>query len=397
MKQALASVTRTAGDPEHDGEGSRFGQLLGALVSRTPDGLLFVDDEGRVEFSNAAFCRLIGADGESLRGATIEEIEARLKARSDPGMPWPALAELRIWSAAYQGQPTNGMIMQEARDRQWLVLTLPQETVLERRRLDLNPPPGAGSLFIFRDITQEARVSRTKSDFVSAAAHEIRTPLSTVVGFSELLKTGVASQTEAAEYGALIHRHAMELTNLLDELLDLSRIEASGMRAFRYGHKALGPLVEFLLAGYGQNEQRRRIVVSNTCPDAFELFVDAEKLMQALRNILNNALKYSPSHAVVDLQLAPFVQAGDLLVRIQVTDRGIGIADADLPRIFMPFSRGSNAQHLPGTGLGLSLAKDIIRNHGGTVSIDSTLGQGTTVTVVLPTTEKQHESALQER
>jgi signal transduction histidine kinase len=274
--------------------------------------------------------------------------------------------------------------MEDARDRQWLTLFTPSEIVVERRRLQIDEPPGKASVFIFRDVTREARVSRTKSDFVSAAAHEIRTPLSTVLGFSELLHTGAVSPEETAEFAALIHRHATELTHLLDELLDLSRIEASGMRAFQYRREALRAFIDGLLAGYGNSAQRERISVSDTCAQDLEILADAEKLTQALRNLLHNALKYSPLHSAVDMGLSTFEKGGQTFIQIIVSDRGIGIAESDLARIFLPFARGANAQHLPGTGLGLPLAMDVIRNHDGTISIHSALGQGTTVTVVLP-------------
>jgi len=362
----------------------RFDRHLEALVSRNPDGLLFVDGEGRVESANDAFCRMISADQDNLRGLSIDEIESRLKARAIPNIPWAALDELEPWAQDRPGASPGDSIMQDARDRQWLALCIPSEIVLERRRLQIHEPPDSATVFIFRDVTREARVSRTKSDFVSAAAHEIRTPLSTVLGFSELLQGGQLPPEEITEYAALIHRHAIELTHLLDELLDLSRIEASGMRAFQYRREVLQPFIDGLLAGYGNNAQRQRIQLSDTCAQDIEILVDAEKLTQALRNLLHNALKYSPPHSAVGLDISTFEQGCQTFVRVSVSDRGIGIAESDLTRIFLPFSRGANTQHLPGTGLGLTLTRDVIRNHGGTISIHSVLGQGTTVTVVLP-------------
>ncbi len=361
-----------------------FGSNLEVLVARSPDGFLFVDGDARVESTNEAFCRLIGAVQDELRGLPIEEVESRLRTRAAPDTPWPALEELEPWKPKTPGTPASDSLMQDGRDRQWLALCTPEEIILERRRLQMSESPDGACVFIFRDVTQEAQVSRTKSDFVSAAAHEIRTPLSTVLGFSELLHSGQLSREEISEFAGLIHRHATELTHLLDELLDLSRIEASGVRAFEYRREALGPFIEFLLAGYGNNAQRQRIHMANACPRDIEILADTEKLMQALRNILHNALKYSTPDSPVEMDLSLVEQAGKTLVRIGVSDRGIGIPESDLQRIFVPFSRGANTRDLPGTGLGLSLARDIIRNHGGEVSLDSTLGKGTTVTVLLP-------------
>ncbi len=362
----------------------RFGRNLEVLVSRSPDGFLFVDGDGRVESANDAFCRLIDAGQEGLLGLPIEAVESRLRACATPDTPWPALEELEPWKPKTTDAAASDSLMQESRDRQWLALCTPSEIILERRRLQISESPVGACVFIFRDVTQEAQVSRTKSDFVSAAAHEIRTPLSTVLGFSELLHSGQLSQEEISEFAGLIHRHATELTHLLDELLDLSRIEASGVRAFEYRRTALGPFIEFLLAGYGNNAQRQRIHVANACARDIEILADKEKLMQALRNILHNALKYSPPESPVEMDLSMVEQNGKTLVQFRVSDQGIGIAESDLQRIFVPFSRGANTRHLPGTGLGLSLARDIIRNHGGEVSLDSTLGKGTTVTVQLP-------------
>lgn len=362
---------------------------LDALVCHYPDGLLFVDAAGRVEAANDAFCRLIGAGMDILRDLRVDEVEARLKARTAPSAPWAALDELEPWISREGRSPARDSLMQVARDRQLLTLSVPSEIVLERRKIEVSEASAKGTIFIFRDVTREAREARTKRDLVAAAAHEIRTPLSAVVGFSELLVLDQHPQEEKKEFVAMIHQHAVELSHLVDELLDPSRIEAFGIRTFKYRRENLGSLVESLLAGYGHNENRQRLQVTRKHIGDLEMLVDKEKLLQALRNILHNGLKYSSVDSTVKMKISRFEQAGRPFVRIDISDQGIGIAESDLARLFSPFARGMNVQHIPGTGLGLSLAKDIIRNHGGTINISSVLGEGTTVMVTLPVTAPQ--------
>jgi len=359
---------------------------LETLVSESPDGFVFVDEARRVTLVNKAFADFTGATAPEFTGIHIDELEARLKTCAGENAPWPKMDELESHSAGRQEEAGEdaGDAFVSAQTRQRLHLSSPVKRVLERTRLKTSKSPDQWAVYAYRDITAEARISQVKSDFVSAAAHELRTPLSTVLGFAELLKAQPLSNEEVAEYATLIHRQACELANIFDELLDLSRIESAGSRSFSFQRHRIADIISSIVASYGRGPQANRLRVRYRCRVDTEVMLDAEKFGQALRNIFHNALKYSPEFSDVDVLVAACDRATGSFVRITVADRGIGISGADLDNVFVPFFRGRNVFVRPGTGLGLSLAQQIVEKHGGTIQITSEINRGTTVEIDLP-------------
>jgi signal transduction histidine kinase len=229
-------------------------------------------------------------------------------------------------------------------------------------------------------------ISRTKSQFLAQVTHELRTPLNAILGFSETIRHelfGPVANPRYRDYAGLIHDAGSHLLSLINDLLDSARIEAGKveMSPIRMSAAALArsalDLVELLAE---QGEITLVTIGTGTCPD---LNVDARAMKQVLINLLSNAIKYTPSGGRIELR---FAAARDGGVTIDVADTGAGMSAAEVQHAFEPFGRSGHnrVRRQPGTGLGLSLARSMVRLHGGDLTLSSRLGAGTTATICLP-------------
>lgn len=244
--------------------------------------------------------------------------------------------------------------------------------------------PVAGRVVYLHDVTQEYEVDRLKSEFLSIAAHELRTPMASLLGYAELLQRHkVAAEARDEVYG-IIHRQAERLGRLLDDLLDLARIEARGARYFHFVECQVQGIVHEAVDGLAVNGDEREVEVSMPA-EALWVRADPEKLLQALLNVLSNAYKYSAGDDRIRLTVSRnSVDGVPIGVSITVADEGIGMSPDDAEHAFERFFRADRSRSVPGTGLGLPLVKEIIEAHGGSVSLRSQLGHGTELVIVLP-------------
>ena len=244
----------------------------------------------------------------------------------------------------------------------------------------------ATKVYYFRDVTRETEVDRMKSEFLSTAAHELRTPMASIMGFSELLLTRKFDENRTSDLLQTINRQSKRLTGLLNELLDLARIEARAGKDFRIERIPLRKLIDDTVAALMMPGDDRpvRMQLPEQLP---EISVDAAKMTQALTNILSNAYKYSPNGGDICLDVIE-QPAGEGkrggLIGIRVTDHGLGMTPEQSAMAFERFFRADDSGNIPGTGLGLSLVKEIVELHGGRVGLESTLGEGTRITLWLP-------------
>jgi signal transduction histidine kinase len=234
------------------------------------------------------------------------------------------------------------------------------------------------------DRTNE--ISRAKSRFFAQVTHELRTPLNAILGFSETIRHemfGPVANPRYLEYAGLIHDAGSHLRSLINDLLDNARIEAGKMEiapirvsAAAVARSALD-LVELMA------DERRVVLAATGLSDCADLNVDARAMKQVLVNLLSNAIKYTPAGGKIDLRFAGRSDGG---VTIEVADTGTGMSAEDVFYAFEPFGRGGADQtrRQPGTGLGLSLARALVRLHGGDLTLASRLDAGTTATVSLP-------------
>jgi diguanylate cyclase (GGDEF)-like protein len=218
-------------------------------------------------------------------------------------------------------------------------------------------------------------LSRLKSEFISIASHELRTPLSTVMGFSELLLDELDPSDPRHQYVSVIHQDALQLSTLVNNLLDISRIETGRLEIEMESvdlEAILPPLITMLSAPAPRHD-----LVVELDPSTRWVRADTGKLNQILMNLLGNAIKYSPDGGEIVVRSAP---AADGRVEVSVTDQGIGIPEEHLERIFERFHRvdSSETRSIPGTGLGLYIVRHLVELHGGTIVAESTAGRGST-------------------
>ncbi len=242
---------------------------------------------------------------------------------------------------------------------------------------------GVSSYVTARAVVRELAVARLQSDFVSAVSHEFRTPLSTMRQMSELLADGrVPGEERRQQYYEDLRHESERLNRLVENLLDFGRMEA-GAREYRFEDIDTAAFVRSVVEEFGHEAAERGYRVEISAADHVPpIGADREALSRALRNLLDNAVKYSPD--VKSIWVDARSEGGH--VRLSVRDEGVGIPTDEQPRIFDKFVRGASAKQagIKGTGLGLAMAQRIVAAHGGTISVTSEVGKGSTFTIALP-------------
>jgi len=225
-----------------------------------------------------------------------------------------------------------------------------------------------------------AALDRAKSVFVAMASHELRTPLTALVGYSELLATRAFGADEVRRQAEIMRRQTRRLAAIIDDFLDLSRLERGEAPPLRVTDVAVGSALTAAVELLGGPQRATRVVI-DCGPDVSAVRADPQALERILMNLLSNALKYSPAHSAVTVSARRAAAA----VVISVEDSGRGIDPAALPRVFEPYFRAPDAVgRAPGSGLGLAMVKALVEAHDGRVHIESALGIGTRVTLQLP-------------
>jgi signal transduction histidine kinase len=240
--------------------------------------------------------------------------------------------------------------------------------------------------------TAEA-ANRVKSEFLANMSHELRTPLNAILGFSELMKGQIFGPiaTQYAEYAGLIHESGEHLLNLVSDLLDIAKIEA-GKLTLSFQTVELMEAMEYCVSLVKRRAQARGVILTLKAPASKLAFsADPRGFRQILINLLSNAIKFTRKGGRVDI--AAQVDHGAL--KIVVSDSGIGMSESLLGRIGRPFEQASNdpAHAREGTGLGLSLVRAIVAQHGGSFEVQSREGVGTTVTIILPLSQEARAAA----
>jgi signal transduction histidine kinase len=241
----------------------------------------------------------------------------------------------------------------------------------------------AGLGLVWANVRRELRLSRLKSDFVANVSHELKTPLALIRLFAETLELGrVPSEEKARQYHRIINKESRRLTQLINNILDFSRIEA-GRKEYRFVRGDVGAVVREVVDAYRfPIEQQGFALEVEIADDLPELEIDAEALSQALINLVNNAIKYSPDQRLIRI----LARCDGERVLVSVSDLGIGIPKIEQKKIFEKFYRAESSliHTTKGSGLGLALVRHIMEAHGGSIEVASTPGEGSTFTLVLP-------------
>jgi CheY-like chemotaxis protein/anti-sigma regulatory factor (Ser/Thr protein kinase) len=237
-----------------------------------------------------------------------------------------------------------------------------------------------GTLFVHRDITKEHEVDKIKSEFVSTVSHELRTPLASVLGFTELLLNKEFSPERQKKYLTTIHKEANRLTALINDFLDVQRME-SGKQTYEKQVIDLVPILTDLVDTVQVNAAHHRIVL-DAHAEHVRVVADGDKMRQTFTNLLSNAVKYSPNGGDVTVS----VREDQGTAYVDIADKGLGIPEESLSKLFGKFFRidNSDRREIGGTGLGLAIVKEIVEAHGGEVTVKSAMGEGSVFTVALP-------------
>ncbi|HPG38984.1 MAG TPA: ATP-binding protein [bacterium] len=240
-----------------------------------------------------------------------------------------------------------------------------------------------GIATILRDITQQKEIDRMKTELVSMVAHELRSPLTSICGFSELLLDPELDKEQANEYATIILNESTRLGELINKFLDISRIESGRIQP----QKAKVDLTETVQMVIGNNAYlaaQKEIVVDFKEPEAPVLvWADNGMMEQIILNLFSNAIKYSPDSTQIELQL---IRENDHAI-FRIKDQGFGIAEKDLQNIFNKFYRvtdNEQVRNINGSGLGLALVKQLVEIHNGRIEVNSTLGAGSVFSIFLP-------------
>jgi PAS domain S-box-containing protein len=243
-----------------------------------------------------------------------------------------------------------------------------------------------GVIKIFYDLTRETAIDKLKSEFVSIAAHQLRTPLSAIKWVIKMVLDGDAGKLNDEQFRLLSggYKSNERIIRLVDDLLDVSRIEEGRFGYnFKYSdfQEVLTNVVENVASPIAKNHLKLSVDKPKKLP---KIYMDSERITLVLQNLLDNAIKYTPEFGQIKIKIQTLDE--DKILKVSIKDQGVGIPKADQPKLFLKFFRAVNAIRLEtaGTGLGLFIAKNIIKKHNGEIGIKSEEGKGTEAYFSLP-------------
>jgi signal transduction histidine kinase len=345
-----------------------------ACADELPDGLVIADHAGRIVVFNRAASRLTGVPVRAAIGADVRQI---LALRDADGRCWWRSANPYHGLSIRTRHPEMPLFLADGTE---LLVTMsyvraPRWAPLQQRRSGHLAPPGGEVqrlVFVLRGAQQRARLERSRADLVSTVAHELRSPLTSVKGFTATLlaKWGRFTDDQKKVMLETVNADADRVTRLITELLDVSRIESGRMEVHRQ-LVSVPDRAEKIVAGRvaaGDPADRYRVVISGGLP---ETWLDADKVDQILGNLIENAVRHGAGTVTVVVE--PLVPAGARAVRpgaegiaVSVRDEGDGVAPELVSRIFRQFWR---AKRRGGAGLGLYIVKGLVEAHGGTITV----------------------------
>ena len=361
-------------------------EQLNAIFALSPDGFVSFDPARCVKYVNPAFARMTGLDESEMIGLDEAAFSERLSGACVPEANFSGTVVLRAMKKA-GAEGTAASTVSERRQK--IEIAGAGRRVLEVALRESQAATVSQILYL-RDVTHETEVERLKSEFVSTAAHELRTPMASVYGFAEVLLAQELGEADRRDFLTTIFKQSELMVSIINELLDLARIEARRGKDFIFERVSIHGLLHEIVAGF-KTPAGRLSPEEPPANGALWVRADRKKMTQAVINVLSNAYKYSPAGSAVGIEFvqpAPGVQyapdSGTPLVGIRITDQGIGMTPKQLGRVFERFYRADISGKIPGTGLGMSIVREIVVLHGGEVNIDSKFGAGTTVTIWLP-------------
>lgn len=338
--------------------------FLQAIFQSVEDGLVALDGQGRITRANPAACQLLHSSEHTMLGHRLHDILKPQLAAGSPSCP------------RFDQALTHVAVVEPPHSKQQ------QHLKIKTAPLDQHNDANMGWIATLHDISEEKRIDELKSEFLATAAHELRTPITAMAGYSELLNEGPqVSAQQQQEFLHHIHEKSWQLSRTVDNLLDLSRVERGKMLELEISRFS----VDQLLAPFQEEEppysSSKHRFIFDLKGSHVELQGDIQRLQQVLDNLYSNALKFSPQGGTITTR--GWGENGSYCLAVQ--DPGIGMSPVQQEHIFDTFYRGNPSDSgAGGTGLGMSLVKVIMDAHQGQIDIHSEQGQGTTITLKLP-------------
>ena len=341
-------------------------ELLNSTINEMREGLVVIDAEMRIVASNQAAQRLF-TNISSSRERRITEITRN-----------PAIYDAFL--DGVRGKERVGVKV-ETHD--------PERRIFDLRVVPLRSSGNGiitGALGVFFDVTRLERLENVRQEFLSNVSHELRTPLTSIMALSETLEAGVIDDpANNRRFLSIIQKNAARMHRLIDDILELSAIEAGNVKLNREPIK-MKALTDDVISSLSAVATLRKVEVRNLIPAEAEVYADPHRLMQMLTNLIDNAIKFN--HEQGEVRITFVSDERDLII---VSDTGEGIPSHHLDRLFERFYRVDRARsrELGGTGLGLAIVKHLARSHGGEVTVRSKFGEGTEFTIELPRVRNQ--------
>jgi len=341
---------------------------IAAIVEKLVEGVVAFDSKGQVLFSNPSAYRILGLHERQLQGRSIwevirnKELAELVERCKDLASHESQRAEIAIHSPAPMTLEVYGLPFPLANQKK-------------------------GSVIVVHDVTRLRRLEQVRAEFVENVSHELRTPLAAIIGYLETLIDEPSLETpNNRKFVHVAHQHAERLSRLVNDLRSLSEIE-SGKVVLRWESVGVKDVVEEVLGMFQAQARKKHLHLLNQIDEGACVWADRDRVVQILVNLIDNAMKYSSEGGTISFQ----VQRLDASIVVQVKDTGQGIPSTDLSRITERFYRVDRARSRAegGTGLGLSIVKHLVQLLNGQLRIQSELGKGTTVEVVLPTSTQQ--------
>jgi signal transduction histidine kinase len=354
----------------------RQGRLDGVLNS-IPDGVATTDAAGQLTYTNLPMAAIL----------CMKDIVGATDANYGPGSA-PKMTDLLI--DVWQLSPSDALLSVDNKDRP-VVTELSRVQDGHRRvvRVARHPICIVGGVhhechvWIIRDVTQQKMAEEMRDSFVDTATHELRTPLANIKAYAETLALADMIDVEQQkQFLNTINSEATRLARFVDDLLSVSSMEVGSMSLNKQVTELHRMLKEVLNKIKPQIEEKR-LTFEVSIPEKLpEPRIDKDKIATVLVNLLGNAVKYTPAGGRVAFR----IHATDQNLEIDVEDTGVGITENELPKVFDKFFRSDDprVQEQKGTGLGLALVQEVVRLHGGRVSVDSEIDKGSTFQIVLP-------------
>ncbi|MGC9357295.1 MAG: GAF domain-containing protein [Anaerolineae bacterium] len=353
-----------------------------AILEGIADGVMVADANGRITLFNAAAERILSISRSQATGRMVDEMLGLygLKAQE-----W--LTEVRKWQknpASYE----TGDFLAERLELEKRVVSVHLSPVISQSHEFL------GMVSVFRDVTAEVEADRAKSDFVSTVSHELRTPMTAIKGYVDLLLMGTTGDLTKmqAQFLEVVRTNADRLTALVNDLLDLSRIE-TGKIVLNPRPLDMGNVIEQAVMTIAPKAREKGLVARDVVPDGLpKVYGDPDRVFQILTNLLGNAFKYTP----IGGEISVHAYIRDAMMHVAVTDTGIGISREDQESIFDRFFRVDDplVQEESGTGLGLSITASLVKMQGGEVFVESEPGEGSIFTFTLPLAEGEQTESV---